>query len=1089
MTTLGRLSKEVDISYGSPLNRFAIVDEGQGKRYFVWMAHHSTFDAWCLRMVYETFEKAYEGHSFEPSKSFAGFISYVEDMDHEAASQYWVEQLQGARPTPIPAAQHSPTPTRKTKVYRKSMPFTQPTNSAITKASVIRAAWALLLSRYADTDDVCFGATVSGRQAPIPNIEAIAGPTISSVPVRIDLDRDASVHTYLENVQTQVADMVPFEQFGLRNIAKLSSNAREATNFSHLLVIQPAQFMEEGDEHAASILSPLDDEQYRKIFQAQENYSDYPLVIQVFVGQDNISFEFNYKDNVFLEEQLVAISHQLEHVLTQLLGNTKSLLRDVAVAGPWDLKKATSWNKTPDLIASCVHDLISVQAMTDPNHQAIFSTQVTLSYAELERLSDKFANYLRSIGVGPEVAVPVCHEKSPWVVVAMLGIMKAGGCYVPIDPQSSQSRHRGLLEQLHARHMIVSTDTAASCNELGVPHVITLSQSALESFPDTTHGPKSKATPTNAAVILFTSGSTGKPKGVVLDHAAVSSTSVHGHGKTYRLDKTSRVLQFSNYVFDVSLSETITTLIRGGTICVPDELERLHGTADFINRAQATTAFLTPTFARTLEPSRIPTLKKLVVGGELIGKDTLDKWFDKVELLNGYGLAEACICSTTYDFQSKTDQPTTIGFGANAGCWIVDSEDHNKLAPVGCVGELLVQGYVARGYLGNQELTEKSFLDSVKWLPRTDDVNGPRFYKTGDLVRYRPQDGALEILGRKDTQLKLRGQRLEAGGIAYLIKESEPTVEHVAIDILRYRSREILAAFISFTDVTSKGQDEDDFFVTPEADLKQRLITLASKLRDGLPGYMVPTVFLPVASMPFISALKLDQRKLRQIAQSLAVDSLLSPFSLEDNDSSAEPDSEAELKLRNIWAQILSIAPEKIGKMDRFLGLGGDSVSVIQMVSMAQEQGISLSVSDVFKDGRLVTLAAGASTSATATSAMVTHDAEPFSLLSGDLALVRAEIKSQGQLLTTHLIEDAYPTTPLQQGLMALSVKQPGSYIAKHTFKLADNINVDRFKAAWERTVQLCSNLRTRILEVNGSYIQAVVTNDTEWETLEGSNV
>jgi amino acid adenylation domain-containing protein len=728
-----------------------------------------------------------------------------------------------------------------------------------------------------------------------------------------------------------------------------------------------------------------------------------------------------------------------------------------------------------------IPDLVSRHAAANPDHEAVFSTKHSLTYGELDRLSSILAQHLWKLGVYPETVVPFCIEKSSWAVVAVLSILKAGGVFVPLDPEHPVNRRQALVDEVNAQFMVVSPSTHPGCADMA-PNMVEISPALFErllSKPDElADRPDLQPKPSNAAYILFTSGSTGKPKGVIMEHQALTSSTM-GQGEIFDLSPKSRVFQFSNFVFDGSLGELITPLAFGATVCMPSETERLQDAPDFIARARINTAMLTPSFVRTFTPEQVPTLKTLILGGEASSRDMLEQWFGKVRLINGYGPAEACNYCSVYDFQSATEAPSTIGRGFANSCWIVEQDDHNKQTPIGCTGELVVQGpTLARGYVNDSKRTNKSFIDSVDFLePRL--VRSPyRFYLTGDLVRLGP-GGNLEYLGRKDTQIKVRGQRMEPGEVEYAIKKIEGRIEHAAVDVVPLDGRQTLVGFISLSaDAFEDRGNEDSDFLELTTEMQDMLVNLSNELKALLPSYMVPSLFLPVRIMPFSSSMKIDRRKLKGAASDMSAEQR-SSFSLVAQQK-VEPTTEMEFRLRDIWAQVLHMSPEDIGKTDSFLHIGGDSITAIQLVSLAQQNGIGLSISNIFKDARLDSLALTAVSSST----MATYEVAPFSMVSESVEAINKEFASQCKLDATQTVEDAFPCNSLQQGLMALSMKQPGSYIVKHAFKLADSVNIDKFMAAWNRTMEICGNLRTRIIEFNGVSIQAIIKNDTEWDSV-----
>ncbi|KAH8902240.1 peptide synthetase, partial [Coniochaeta sp. PMI_546] len=334
----------------------------------------------------------------------------------------------------------------------------------------------------------------------------------------------------------------------------------------------------------------------------------------------------------------------------------------------------------------------------------------------------------------------------------MLGILKAGGAFIPIDPSHPENRRRTLVREIRAGLILASSEHLVTCKGLtDVVVEVSAASLALLSQPTETNTKTSVETTTkNIAYAIFTSGSTGTPKTVLVEHAAFC-TSLIAQGKAFSMSPSSRLVQFSNYVFDVALGDIFMTLAFGGTVCIPSDEDRIQNIATFMSRARVTIAQFTPSFLRTIDPDDVPTLDTVVIGGEPATQQILSTWCGRVQLINAYGPAETTICCSHHPYTSAEDSPTNIGHGLNASCWVVDPDDYNELAPIGCTGELLVQSpALARGYANDQHLTDRSFVENVRWMPN---MHESRFYRTGDLVKYN-FDGTMEYVGRKDTQAK-----------------------------------------------------------------------------------------------------------------------------------------------------------------------------------------------------------------------------------------------------------------------------------------------------------------------------------------------
>jgi amino acid adenylation domain-containing protein len=999
-------------------------------------------------------------------------------MNSDAAKSFWDTQLRNAQKTALPFRIKNASQKATSKVLRKTLDFSQHQQSSITKASVLRAAWAIILAEYCDTKDVCFGSTVSGRNAPVVGLREMSGPMIATIPIRTRLDGGKSTAAFLKDVQAQSMEMTPYEQFGLQNIAQLHSAAKQACDFESLLVIQPV-----GDEGAAPgdiVLIPASQD---KASNGAGELFNYPLVIDGRVSSTAVELIITYHENVITGKQAEAISHHFSHVTKQLLEQDNILLRDISVSGDWDLETAKEWDCEPrKAIKACLHDLISEQALKMPNKEAIFFPWESLSYKELDHVTDKFANHLWELGVRRETKIPFCFEKSMWAIIAMIGIMKAGGAFVPIDPNHPSDRRRTLLEEVDSSYLVVSPSTAPSCRGMA-DNMIELSPRFIRKLPTTDSDripDEDKPRPDDAVYTLFTSGSTGKPKGIVIEHSGIC-TSLQSQVKTFGITHQTRYLQFASYTFDASISEIFSTLIAGGTVCVPDESQRLQHITTFIKDVKVNMALLTPSFVRTFSPDQVPSLQTLIVGGEAPGADTLSIWQNRVRLINAYGPAETCIACASHVFTSQDDSPRTIGRNLVGANWIVSPESHNRLMPIGCVGELLVQGpALAREYMNDKAKTDSAFIHSVTWLCPTPG-EPQRFYKTGDLVRYLP-NGDIEYIGRNDSQVKLRGQRIELAEIESAIKEADSIVEHVAVEKIKTETGDSLVASITWANKDDSTTTES-FVLTVDENMKPPIARIVDSIKLTLPPYMVPSYFLPLSSMPFGDSMKLDRNKIKTIMNSLSQEEL-GHYSVASTRERVEPTTEMEFKLRDVWAEVLAIPVQDIGKTDRFFEIGGDSIFAIHVVSLAQQHGIAVTVPQIFAHPELSQLA----DKATLSNQENPYETTPFSIMDpSQVDTVVTSASDQCQLAADQVIEDIYPCTPLQAGLLALAGKEPGSYISHYVYRLSDSVDVPNFIKAWDATVAVCGNLRTRIIIKDGVHLQALIKGRPSWlQTMEG---
>ncbi|KAK1912702.1 hypothetical protein P3342_004638 [Pyrenophora teres f. teres] len=748
-----------------------------------------------------------------------------------------------------------------------------------------------------------------------------------------------------------------------------------------------------------------------------------------------------------------------------------------------NLEEIWRWNSTvPEAIEKCVHDLFVEQAKAQPNASAVCAWDGELTYGELDELSSKLAAHLVQLGVKREDVVPLCFEKSMWTVVAMLAVLKAGGAFVPLDPDHPASRHLEMFKQTGAQVVLTSSQHAMLFASL-VRHQVTVSKASTNQLDAAVmHITHSLVQPTDAAYVMFTSGSSGIPKGVVLEHRAVS-TSCLSHGRAFGIKNTTRVLQFASYVFTDSIVEIITTLVYGGCICVPSDSDRRNDLARTINAFNVNWAILTSTVARLLDPNEIPSLNTLIIGGEQVYSADWNRWSSSIEIINGYGQTECCAICTGHVGKQEFES-CTIGTSIASVSWVVDPGNHHRLMPLGSIGELLVEGPIlARGYLNDTKKTAEAFIDDPAWLLEGFEGHAGRrgrLYKTGDLVRYN-SDGSLVCLGRKDRQVKVGGRRIELGEVEHHARECLPEAKQLAVELILpsgERDRALLAAFVRLQDDTRNallGNGEAKSNVIGPVVLQS---TGEKELAKRLPDYMVPTIFFAIQTFPTLPSGKTDRKRLQEIGASFTAQQIAN-MQTSSQGPKRQPSTEAEQTMQQLWAQVLRIEPDSIGLDDSFFRLGGDSIAAMKLVGEARRMGLQLSVADVFQHPKLAALA-GQDTKQCSNTA---EEVSAFSLLGEDVdaAQIREEVATICNV-DASIVEDVYPCSPLQEGLMSLTAKRAGDYIMQDVLELQADVDEHAFRAAWEQVAQLTAALRTRIVQQSElGLLQVVVKEKMQW--------
>ncbi|KAJ0414842.1 hypothetical protein BJY00DRAFT_318414 [Aspergillus carlsbadensis] len=1047
------------MSFGDPLMRFAIVTSGEAQ-FFVWTAHHSTYDGWTARKLMEAAFAIYSSQAAPIFQPFGRFIQYLQTSSAEDARQYWQSQLADGMGPSFPETPKNYSPGPVENLNRRI--FASNTND-FTISTLLRATWALLLSQETGSHNVGFATALSGRTAPVTDILDVMGPTITTVPVRVSLDSTQGVSAYLDAIQRQATDMLPFEHTGLHNISKMAS---VPLNFQHLFVVQPAVDRLDQVESTFQGVTPVPFE--------TSGFHSYPLVVECSTTttqtESFVDLQLQFDPAVLSHERANALSERFHHVFTQLQsvasGKAQKAVSDVSFITPEDLGRIQEWNKFDERMAgadACIHELVYQQQLSRPDQQAVCAFDGNLTYRGLDQLSSTLAYHLANLGVGPGVNVATIFEKTQWAIITYLAVLKAGGTIVPINHQHPRQRVEGLIMNTKTDVILTSQDTAR-LQDL-VPHVLRVSHELLDQLPAPKGTPLPVVKPTDPAFIIFTSGSTGMPKGVVLQHTAIVSSMTKGHGSFYASPDT-RALQFSAFNFDISIAEIFTTLSFGGCVCVISEDDRVSRLPEAMEEAGVNFAILTPTIASLFKPEQVPRLKKMLLVGEALRPEVAVPWISShVELYNAYGPAEASILTTFSSRIMDPSQAPNIGFPlAHSNLFVVDPCDYHKLLPVGMVGELLIEGpLLARSYLNDEQKTAEAFVTNPAWLQQFDlgPVSGRRFYRTGDLVEQQ-LDGSFVYMGRRDTQVKIHGQRVEIGEIEYWIKTKFAGVREVAAGLFKPSQTDdaLLAVTMEVPSATELTG------LLPICDsLQDAFRDLRRKLLEVLPSHMVPQLYLPFGKLPLTDSGKLNRRATWEIVQDCTSWSQYFPT----DDIKVEPSTETERLLQSLWSTALKIPASSIGATDDFFRSGGDSISAMRLVAaVRQHPRLSLTVADVFKHPVMSDMANAVTQVQSTTQAATNY--EPFSSLSADL---KGSIESL--LSIPAEVADAAPVTDLQSLAITTSLRKSRDLMAYVSIDGKGTPDIARWEVSCTELVKYHDALRTAYVCHEGQLVQAVL--------------
>ena len=943
---------------GGPLARYTLIhDEGSGKTYFLWSMHHALYDGWSMPMMLQRVECNYfEGNSTVPKSPYVSFIKYLLETNVQTSDEFWKSRFLGASPAHFPstlsnnshAAANNQVQTHSTHISRNSIA------TDITVPTVIRAAWATVVAAYTGSDDVIFGETLSGRDVPVPGITDITGPTLTTVPTRIQVDRKLAVTRFLKEVHQQATNVIPYQHAGLHHIKRLNNDTSAACEFQNLLVIQTSE-----------------EKQQDRLLRwyntgVETNFFTYPLVLECSIGEGKIETTAHFDGNILTKWQVQRLLYQFDSVVKQLGTGSKTKTMKISqleICSPEDIKSIREWNRYKlGFIDSCIHDLFLQQAVSQPEATAICAWDGDLTYREVKEHAIQVANHLMKLGVGPEMLVPMCLNKSSWSVITMLGVLLAGGAFVPLDPAHPVSRHAELILDTKAKVVICSPEHKNRYTDL-VPTVVSVDKETIQHLAtlDSSTRFSLRGSSQNAAFVIYTSGSTGRPKGVLIEHRAFCTSSAAFRRAMY-MKPTSRVLNFASYTFDAGVMEVLSTLTCGACVCVPDEHTRLNNVSGAISSMNVTWTFLTPSIANIIDPKSVPCLEVLACGGEALSAETVNTWADNVKLVNGYGPAECSVFAVVNGNVSEEKDSSRIGRApSNNHTWIVDPDNHDMLSPVGCVGELLLEGPIlARGYVNNEQKTSEVFIESPAWMKTFNDGKKVRLYKTGDLARYC-QDGALVYIGRKDKQVKLHGQRIELGEIEHAL-ETDSRVRHAVValpklGLCKHRLSVVVElAELTFGPLAIAASKVETTGTAQNGKEKEQLDAIQQRLSEQLPPFMIPTVWLSMKAIPLLVSGKLDKKKMETWMENIDEETYGQAMGIDEEEEIAAPKTATEELLRQIWSRVLNVPLEKVGANQSFLALGGDSITAMQVMSRCREEKISLSLQAVLKSKSLAQL-------------------------------------------------------------------------------------------------------------------------------------
>ncbi|PYI13778.1 acetyl-CoA synthetase-like protein [Aspergillus violaceofuscus CBS 115571] len=647
-------------------------------------------------------------------------------------------------------------------------------------------------------------------------------------------------------------------------------------------------------------------------------------------------------------QQVKAVAQTFHHAISAVLQDPQQQVRNLDLCSEEDIERMARWNMPFRRTAKdqCVTEIILRSCRERPDSTAISAWDGEITYGELERLTARLATKLLKIGVGPEVTVPILMEKSKWLVVAALGVIRAGGSFLTVDVSHPFERIEKIVRTVSAPLVACSRGCESLAYRLtGTIIIIEDAAASLDQDIDNEalQQQQDRSSPSDALYVVFTSGSTSEPKGLILEHGAFSASALATIGPL-RLGPETRRVQFAANGFTLCNREILLMLMVGGCLCIPSENDIRTDLAGFINRHRGNYAFLTPVVLNSLKPTDVPTLRVLLLGGTTIGMSQMKEWTEHLRVMYGYGATEtAGVAVLAPEFEPGWDE-RSIGYACDHCLWVVDVDDPHRLVPVGAVGELVLQGKgIARGYLGDDEKSRRVFLESADWQSRLTPYGygsfRQRLYRMGDLVRYN-LDGSIQYISRKDSVVKVDGRRVDPGEVEHhlakcpeLVSRGVRNVAVVAVGSLNSCNKTARVQLAAASD--SGGLD------MVRCDLNCELAAIAKEyLLTRVPEYMIPPHFLLIQDMPLNRSGKFDRVRLKTVVSEMLT--LSNEEYYEQEKPRPTPAAISIRLLHKLIAQLLKLPEDTVRADSNFFEIGGDSMTSFQLASLAGREGIHL---------------------------------------------------------------------------------------------------------------------------------------------------
>lgn len=912
----------------SPLLRCGLFRLSENSSVLVLDIHHIIADGTSMEIFIREFMLIYQGEKLPKLRiQYKDFAQWQNKRlsDLSAQKEYWLNLFSDeipvlGMPTDFPRPSVLGSEGDRIEFYIDGESLAKikrvMSNSGVTLYMFILAAYNVLLSKYTSQEDIVVGSPVAGRSH--ADLNNVIGMFVNTLAMRNRPLAELPFSEFLKSVKENALSAFSNQDYPLE---ELINNLDINRDMSRNTLIETLFTLQNTGSEVVQVggIKVLP-------YNIGEVKAKFELSLDAVEFDDKLNFVLEFSTVLFKRETMERFAKHFINIINEVTDNNEIKIKDIDFLGEEEKRKILfDFNKTEGYYPceKTVKELFEEQVLKAPDKVAVVFKEQSITYRELDKRSNQIARILREKGVKPNNIVPVMVERSIDVIVGILGVIKSGGAYLPIDPFYPEDRIMYMLSDSDAKLLVTKKGLSKKVDfetvEIDDDKIKQIDGSSLENVN----------TPSDLIYIIYTSGTTGKPKGVMIEHRNYINIT-YGWKKAYNLEEIEiNLLQLASISFDVFAGDLSRSLLNGGKmiICPEDTKLDFKGIYSLINTHEITMMESTPGLIIPLmdyiyeNNLKIGSLKLLILGSDVLRQEDYNRlntrFGGQMRILNSYGVTEVSIDSSFFEKDSQTNcYSVNLPIGRpmlNNRFYILDK--YGSIQPVGVLGELYIGGEgVARGYYKREELTSEKFVEDTF-------QKGKKMYKTGDFARWLP-DGNIEFFGRMDNQIKIRGYRIEIGEVENKLIEIDK-VREAAVVLKKDRGINLICAYVAAT-----------------GELTSSLIK--ELLQRELPEYMIPSYIVVMDQLPKTPNGKLDRKKLSQLE-------------LVSQNIYEKPGNPLEEKILGIWTEILNI--ENISVTDNFFELGGHSIKAIEMTIKLEKIGYNIKVTDVFKNQTIKALA------------------------------------------------------------------------------------------------------------------------------------